>query len=114
MARVRYCKDLKRNRIMYSSPNGLESKPEYLQQYIDNAKSTGLLDNEIEVGWEEESLVKEWIEVQDEGDKTYSDKRREEFIHVADQLDMIYWDKVNDTNTFVDYVAGVKDKYQKP
>lgn len=45
---------------------------------------------------------------------TYAEKRAEEYPSLSDQLDMIYWDKVNDTNVWQETVAAVKEKYPKP
>jgi hypothetical protein len=37
-----------------------------------------------------------------------------EYALIQDQLDMIYWDKVNDTTKWQDHIASVKAKYPKP
>ncbi len=47
-------------------------------------------------------------------EKTYAEKRAEEYPSVADQLDMIYWDIVHGTNVWAETVAAVKTKYPKP
>jgi hypothetical protein len=44
----------------------------------------------------------------------YKDDRRKAYGDIGDQLDMIYWDQVNDTTTFKDYVASVKAAHPKP
>lgn len=44
---------------------------------------------------------------------TYQDLRRAEYPTIGDQLDMIYWDKVNNTNNWVDTITAVKNKYPK-
>ena len=36
------------------------------------------------------------------------------YLPLPQQLDMIYWDKVNGTTTWQDHVAAVKSKYPKP
>jgi len=45
---------------------------------------------------------------------TYAEKRAAEYPSVADQLDMMYWDKVNGTDIWAETVAAVKAKYPKP
>lgn len=45
---------------------------------------------------------------------TYAEKRAAEYPSLAQQLDMIYWDKVNGTNVWEETVATVKAKYPKP
>ena len=44
----------------------------------------------------------------------YKDDRREAYGDIGDQLDMQYWDLVNDTTTFKDHVAAVKAAHSKP
>lgn len=44
---------------------------------------------------------------------TYQDLRRAEYPTIGDQLDMIYWDKVNNTNNWVDTITEIKNKYPK-
>ena len=35
------------------------------------------------------------------------------YAKIGDQLDMLYWDKVNGTNTWVEHVAEVKNRFPK-
>ena len=44
----------------------------------------------------------------------YIQARQEAYGSVADQLDMQYWDSVNDTTTWKDHIAQVKDDNPKP
>jgi len=46
--------------------------------------------------------------------RTYAEKRRVSYDSVVDQLDMQYWDSVNDTTTWKDHVASIKDQFPKP
>ena len=45
--------------------------------------------------------------------KSYIEKRLEEYPPLSDQLDMIYWDKVNGTNLWQEKIAEIKAKYPK-
>lgn len=45
---------------------------------------------------------------------TYAEKRAAQYPSLAEQLDMIYWDKVNGTDVWQETVAAVKEKYPKP
>ena len=45
--------------------------------------------------------------------KTYAQKRQEAYPSVEEQLDMIYWDKVNGTNLWQSKIAEIKAKYPK-
>ena len=44
---------------------------------------------------------------------TYSEKRVAEYPSIADQLDMLYWDKVNGTDNWQETIAEIKAKYPK-
>lgn len=45
--------------------------------------------------------------------RSYAEKRAAEYPAIPDQLDMIYWDKVNGTNVWRDTIAAIKEKYPK-
>jgi len=44
----------------------------------------------------------------------YKDDRREAYGDIGAQLDMQYWDGVNDTTVWADHVATVKAAHPKP
>lgn len=44
---------------------------------------------------------------------TYAEKRQSEYPSISDQLDMIYWDKVNNTNLWQEKITSIKTKYPK-
>jgi hypothetical protein len=44
----------------------------------------------------------------------YIQARQEAYGDLGSQLDMIYWDKVNDTTTWQDHIAKVKSDNPKP
>lgn len=46
-------------------------------------------------------------------EKTYTEKRREEYPPIGDQLDMMYWDKLNNTTKWSDLITEIKRKYPK-
>ena len=48
-----------------------------------------------------------------EPEKSYAQKRQMEYPSVEDQLDMIYWDKVNGTNLWQEKITEIKTKYPK-
>lgn len=48
-----------------------------------------------------------------EPEKSYIEKRLAEYPSVGDQLDMIYWDKVNNTNVWQNKIFKIKSKYPK-
>ena len=44
---------------------------------------------------------------------SYIEKRRSEYPALSDQLDMIYWDKINNTNYWIEKITEIKNKYPK-
>jgi len=46
-------------------------------------------------------------------EKSYIEKRLAEYPYIGDQMDMIYWDKVNNTNLWQQKIAEIKAKYPK-
>lgn len=44
---------------------------------------------------------------------TYKEKRQDEYPSVSEQLDMIYWDKINNTNNWITTISQIKEKYPK-
>ena len=46
--------------------------------------------------------------------KEYARNRESVYASTGDQLDMQYWDSVNDTTTWKDHVASVKTQFPKP
>ena len=46
-------------------------------------------------------------------EKTYVEKRLAEYPPISDQLDMIYWDKIDNTNYWMETITEIKNKYPK-
>lgn len=46
--------------------------------------------------------------------RPYDQKRADEYKPVSEQLDMLYWDKINGTQNWQNHIAGVKAKHPKP
>ncbi len=46
-------------------------------------------------------------------EETYIEKRQAEYPTIPEQLDMIYWDKVNGTTLWQNKIAEIKSKYPK-
>ena len=63
--------------------------------------------------WFYEKIIIEEPEPQPEPVLTYADLRRAEYPSYGEQLDMIYWDKINNTNNWVDTITDIKNKYPK-
>ncbi len=44
---------------------------------------------------------------------TYKEKRAAEYPPTSEQLDLIYWDKINGTDNWVEKISEIKAKYPK-
>ena len=62
----------------------------------------------------QEFLESELARLQSEHDaQEYARNRTTAYASIGDQLDMQYWDSVNDTTTWKDHIASVKDQFPK-
>ena len=62
----------------------------------------------------QEFLESELSRLQSEHDsQDYARNRATAYASTGDQLDMQYWDSVNDTTTWKDHIASVKDQFPK-
>ena len=75
--------------------------------YIKEWKSASPQPSEAEV----ENAHNEWQAEFDS--KEYSRNRATAYASTGDQLDMQYWDSVNDTTTWKDHIASVKAQFPK-
>ena len=57
------------------------------------------------------ALEQEWLDWKNAN--AYKEKRQLAYASIPDQLDMIYWDKVNGTNIWFNHVAQVHLDYPK-
>ena len=69
----------------------------YYQQFIQDVAEQGI----------------EIVEGPDITEPDYAELRSQEYPSREEQLDMMYWDKVNETTTWKDTIQAVKDKYPK-
>ena len=75
--------------------------------YIKEWKSGSPQPTEAEI----ETAHTEWQAEYDS--QEYARNRASAYAPIADQLDMQYWDSVNDTTTWKDHIASVKAQFPK-
>lgn len=87
-----------------------------LGSYTDDSNIASMLGFNIEI---------EEIEISQDGfayergyaptprEKSYIELRLAEYPSIPDQLDMIYWDKVNGSNLWEETISRIKQKYPK-
>ena len=74
-------------------------------------KSLGMTQIEVEQAYDGNWYVVGYAPTEPE--KSYVEKRLLEYPSLGDQLDMIYWDKVNGTNLWQETITKIKTKYPK-
>ena len=61
---------------------------------------------------EKQAIVDEW-NAPEVDNRTYAEKRAEAYAPIANQLDMMYWDSVNGSRTWLDHIEAVKEAHPK-
>ncbi|MBQ9035365.1 MAG: hypothetical protein IJ099_05330 [Alphaproteobacteria bacterium] len=74
-------------------------------------KSIGMTEMEVEQAYNGSWYISGFAPQKTE--MSYVEKRIAEYPSITDQLDMIYWDKVNNTNLWAEKIAEIKAKYPK-
>ena len=83
----------------------------FLGSDVDWAIQNGFGEMNVEKGYDGNWYLEG--EAPSEPEKSYIEKRLAEYPRLSDQLDMIYWDRVNGTNLWQDKITEIKTKYPK-
>lgn len=75
--------------------------------YIQNGMTEGEVENAFNGKWYLKGFAPEKPE------KTYLERRREEYPPIEEQLDMIYWDNMNGTSFWKEKITEIKKMYPK-
>ena len=92
-------------------PDGTVGRSTPFEKIAQDLGLTLTTDNEIVYGYDGKRYLKNQEPVPPE--PTYAEKRLSEYPPIGDQLDMIYWDKVNNTNFWSETITKIKHKYPK-
>ncbi len=74
-------------------------------------RQNGMVQMDVEQAYNGQWYISGYAPIQPE--PTYAEKRLAEYPPISEQLDMIYWDKVNGTNNWQDTITAIKTKYPK-
>lgn len=74
-------------------------------------QSVGMTEMEVEQAYDGSYYLQGYAPQAPE--PTYAEKRAMEYPSIQDQLDMIYWDKINGTENWTTAIAEIKAKYPK-
>ena len=83
---------------------GLGTNERFYQQ-------NGMVQTDVEQAYNGQWYISGYAPIQPE--PTYAEKRLSEYPPINEQLDMIYWDKINGTNHWQDMIGTIKTKYPK-
>ena len=100
-----YYKDIHGDNIPSDSISISDDHHVYLTK---NQSSNNYID--VEDG---EVVFKERIPTQEELDNQYKIKRHSNYPRLEEQLDMLYWDRVNGTDNWFNKIKLVKEQYPK-
>ena len=115
-----YIKEKATGVIMMTVAGHTENSPEAkitIDDFLDRQIDEGRTADEFEAGITDDNTVNEWIEQQTEDQKTYVDRRQEEYPDTGDQFDML-WHAIDEgtldkTSNFYTVLKAAKDKYPK-
>jgi hypothetical protein len=109
---MRYAKQKSTGQLIESQGGGNPDNPAHLQTLKDNAISSGIAENDIEVGYEDDAVVAGWIKTQDESALTYADMRKAEYPSIEELVVALY--DTDDKAAIEKRRSDVKAKYPKP
>jgi len=109
---MRYAKQKSTGKLIESQSGGNPDNPAHLQTLKANAISSGIAENDIEVGYENDEVVAGWIKTQNESAMGFSEKRRRSYPPIGDQLDAL-WKGGEDAEAMKAIVNKVKSDNPK-
>lgn len=102
---------VKKNKLEFFSKNRDELVKYCENNSVSQDKIKELSEGSIEGCWDGNCYIKGYAPAKPE--PTYIELRKAEYPAIEDQLDMIYWDKINGTSTWQDKITEIKEKYPK-
>ena len=74
-------------------------------------ESVGMTETEVEQAYNGNWFVAGYAPMTPE--PSYAEKRLAEYPAIGEQLDMMYWDKINGTDLWPEKITEIKNKYPK-
>ena len=79
-----YIKEKSTGKILTSTTGQDQNNPIHTEAMNSFVTSRGWSLDDYEIGFEDDNVVEEWINIQDEASKTYADKRKAEYPSIED------------------------------
>ena len=93
---------------------GLEKYSDYLKFAHNNNYQIIELPSISEISSDGEKVFIRQYQICSPRPLTYVEQRQKTYPPLAEQLDMIYWDKVNNTHIWQETIAAIKTQFPKP
>jgi len=106
-----YIKEKSTGKILTSTTGQNQNNPIHVEAMNNFVTSRGWSLDGYEVGFANDNVVKEWLDIQDEANKTYSQKRKEEYPTIEELVVALY--DTEDRAEIDKRRADVKKKYPK-
>jgi len=106
-----YIKEKSTGKILTSTTGQDQNNPIHVEAMNNFVTSRGWSLDGYEVGFANDNVVKEWLDIQDEANKTYSQKRKEEYPTIEELVVALY--DTEDRAEIDKRRADVKKKYPK-
>ena len=108
-----YIKEKSTGKILTSTTGQDQNNPIHVEAMNNFVTSRGWSLDGYEVGFANDNVVKEWLDIQDEANKTYADKRKPEYPPMTDYLDGIVKGDQAQVDKYIADCLAVKEKYPK-
>jgi hypothetical protein len=106
-----YLKEKSTGKILTSTSEQDPNNPAHTEVLNTFVTSRGWNLDDYEIGFADDDVVKEWLDIQDEAAKTYSDRRKEEYPSIEELVVALY--DPEDKAEIDRRRAEVKSKYPK-
>ena len=105
-----YLKEKSTGKILTSTSEQNSNNPAHTEVLNTFVTSRGWSLDDYEVGFADDNVVKEWLDIQDEANKTYADKRKAEYPTIEECIHAIL---DNELDALQVKRQAVKKKYPK-
>jgi len=109
---MRYTKRISTGKLIETQGGGNPDNPAHLATLKNNAIVGGIAEADIEVGYEDDVVVAEWLKKEEDDAMTYADKRKAEYPTISELVVALY--DTDDKAALEKRRSDTKAKYPKP
>ena len=108
-----YVKEKSTGKILASTGGQDSNNPIHVEAMNNFVTSRGWSLDDYEVGFADDTVVKEWLDTQAEAAKTYADKRKAEYPPATDYLDGVVKGDQGQIDKYIADCLAVKQRHPK-